>query len=176
MFQIVHLFPQDDDPEDGDVTPRNLESVFEDASKEAPAPQAHVAPIVMVPVIIAPECDEIPLSQPRGDLDELNAMAMEVPTPEVPATKPEAEDPEEDLEAEMEKAQPPPSRMGEQKMKSRLRRVFLPRADGSYKVPEDLLAEYQNLNTRPRVNALFAKVGYCPDWVANTWKKHMQTL
>ncbi len=161
----IEMVTQDDGDDLVEVLPKNLEPLFTGASQEPPEPPVAVAPVAMIPVVVAPECEEIPLTQPRGDLDDLNELQFEVPEMTPPVHEPEID---EDVRQDMENAEPPPTRMGESKMKARLRRIFLPRADGTFLVPEDLVAEYKNINTRPRISALFEKVGYEPDWVANT--------
>ena len=172
---MIEMVTQDDGDDLVDVIPKNLEPLFTGAAQEPPEPPVAVAPVAMIPVVVATECEEIPLTQPRGDLDDLNQLELEVgfPNNEPEMPSPVLEPEIEDVHQDMKNAQPPPTRMGESNMKARLRRIFLPRADGSFLVPDDLVAEYKNLDTRPRISALFEKVGYEPDWVANTWKKHM---
>ena len=93
---------------------------------------------------------EIPPSQPRP----LSPGQAEIP---------EIED-NEDLDDPPEVAQPPPPAVvPERKINERLRRIFKPRANGSYLVPMDMLQEYNSLHTRKRVMAMFEKVGYDPD-------------
>ena len=95
---------------------------------------------------------EIPLSQPRP------------PSPAQTENPDEAEiADQEDEEAAPQVQQPPPGIVPERKIGERLRRVFQPRANGTYKVPKEMLEEYNNLLSRKRVMAMFEKVGYDPD-------------
>lgn len=96
---------------------------------------------------------EIPPSQPRGGDDP--------PSPEAEA-KDDKEDSEEEVPEDQEPPIPPVS-CNCRKLKERLRRVFTARADGSFKVPDDLVKEYQNLHTRNRIERLFEKMGCDPE-------------
>ena len=72
----------------------------------------------------------------------------------------------EDLEAAMHVPKhAPSSRISEKKIQERLRRVFQIKADGTYKVPEDLRKDYLNKHTRKKIEALFEKVNFDPDGV-----------
>ena len=44
----------------------------------------------------------------------------------------------------------------------RMWRVFRPREDGSYLVPQSVVAEYKSLTLRPNVVRAFERCGYCP--------------
>ena len=83
--------------------------------------------------------------------------------------KPTIETQEEDSSEEEvglleEEAVPsPPKKLSEAAIKAKLRRIFTPRANGSYLVPEDVLEQYKAPNTRPKVLSLFEKVGYNRD-------------
>ena len=60
---------------------------------------------------------------------------------------------------------PPAEKMTDKKVKQRLTRIFTPRADGSFIVPDDLLKEYTNPMTRRNVEELFEKCGFQRDWL-----------
>ena len=78
-----------------------------------------MVPVALVPVVV----EDIPPSQPRLELPDSPGHA--------------AGDSED--ESELIKAPEPPPQLSDNAVKARLRRVFLPRADGSYLVPEDLV-------------------------------------
>ena len=61
---------------------------------------------------------------------------------------------------------PPPPELPEVSEKAiykRMYRVFKMREDGSYLVPEELVADWKNKLTRPTVVRLFEKCGYSPE-------------
>ena len=57
----------------------------------------------------------------------------------------------------------PPQKLSPGAVDKRLRRVMTPKVDGSYKVPQQVIDEWKDLDTRDRVRALFEKTAYCPD-------------
>lgn len=57
----------------------------------------------------------------------------------------------------------PPVLMNNKKFQERLRRVFQPRLDGTYKVPEELIRDYKSKAKRGSIEAMFEKVGCDPD-------------
>lgn len=72
--------------------------------------------------------------------------------------------PETELEesAEEDEVQPPPPKLSRAAADARLRRVFTPRADGSYGVPEDAVSMYRDLATRGNLMGMFEKCAYNP--------------
>ena len=59
----------------------------------------------------------------------------------------------------------PGQQLSEGAIYKRLKRVFTPRADGSYIVPKEFVDKYKDLQSRQEVELLFEKCDYCPD----TW-------
>lgn len=60
---------------------------------------------------------------------------------------------------------PPPEQLSYGAVDKRLRRIMTPRANGDFKVPQQVVEQWKNKNTRPKVMSLFEKSGYQPDWV-----------
>ena len=56
----------------------------------------------------------------------------------------------------------PPPHQHESKFLKRLRRVCTPKESGELKVPQEVIKDFQNLESRARVLQLFEKVGYEP--------------
>lgn len=59
--------------------------------------------------------------------------------------------------------QEPPPELSRSAIDKRLRRVMQPRADGTDKVPEEIIQQWKDPLTRDKVMALFEKCGYKPD-------------
>ena len=61
-----------------------------------------------------------------------------------------------------ETVEPPPDlpEVSEKAIYKRMYRVFKMREDGTYLVPDELVAEWKNKQTRPTVVRLFEKCGY----------------
>lgn len=57
----------------------------------------------------------------------------------------------------------PPKKLSPAAVNKRMYRICKPRADGTYKVPKEVVEEYHDLAKRDRVMALFEKSGYHPD-------------
>ena len=131
-------------------SPSDLGEKFEAAAMENEV--RPMVPVALVPVVV----EDIPPSQPRLELPDSPGHA--------------AGDSED--ESELIKAPEPPPQLSDNAVKARLRRVFLPRADGSYLVPEDLVKEYKNINTRDRIKSLYEKCGYNSDGFENrfSWR------
>ena len=55
---------------------------------------------------------------------------------------------------------------GKKSNQERLRRVFCPRMDGTYKVPEELVRDWKSKTKRGSIEAMFEKVGCDPDRVS----------
>ena len=151
-----------DDEED--VSPKKLEATFDEAAV-AETPKESIGGSHLN------DGDDDGETKPVGENEEAQDTLPSPSQAETPQRDGSGEGvTEDDLEAlevavALAKTPPPPSLMGEKKMQERLRRIFKARADGSYLVPEDLLKDYQNKFTRPKIEALFEKVGYSPDWV-----------
>lgn len=84
---------------------------------------------------------------------------------------------EEGLEAEgkstgptkpIENAPKPPPQLSPSAIDKRLRRVMTPRACGTLKVPQEVVDQWRDPGTRPKVFAMFEKVGYDSDRVVQT--------
>ena len=132
-------------PESICPSPSDLGERFEEAAKQDEF--GPMVPVAMVPVVVA----DIPPSQPRFEFPDSPGHAAG----------------DSGDESELLKAPEPPPQLSDNAVKARLRRVFLPRADGSYLVPEDLVKEYKNINTRDRIQALYEKCGYNSTGVKN---------
>ena len=59
----------------------------------------------------------------------------------------------------------PPAHLSPGAIDRRLRRTFAPRTNGTFKVPEAALQDWQNHETRPKIKAIFEKCGYMKDLV-----------
>ena len=59
--------------------------------------------------------------------------------------------------------QGPPQRLTPAAVDRRLRRVMAPRTDGTFKVPENAVADWKDLEKRHKIKAIFEKCGYCKD-------------
>ena len=57
----------------------------------------------------------------------------------------------------------PPPKQNEKAMKKRLYRIMKPRANGTKKVPQGIIDEYNDSFSRWKVFQLFEKTGYNPD-------------
>ena len=65
----------------------------------------------------------------------------------------------------------PPAQISDKAVESRLRRVFQPRTNGEFKVPLEVVQQYQDKdNMRPKLKAMFEKVGYSADRVAKQFR------
>ncbi|CAE7486429.1 unnamed protein product [Symbiodinium sp. CCMP2592] len=58
----------------------------------------------------------------------------------------------------------------------RMWRVFRPREDGSYLVPQSVVAEYKNLTSRPNVVRAFERCGFCPDKFVKKVNKTLESV
>ena len=123
------------------MVPKKLDEELEAAVSEAPVDGENQDNQQRVPEA------EIPPSQPRSP-----EVTEETPQPEEAAGQDIPKDP----------PLPPPS-ITERKIKERLRRIFTPHADGSYKVPLEMVEEYKCLERRGKIMALFEKVGFDSD-------------
>ena len=63
----------------------------------------------------------------------------------------------------------PPQHLTPAAVDRRLRRVMAPRSNGEYKVPEQAVKDWKNLETRPRLMAVFEKCGYMKDACCQTY-------
>lgn len=63
----------------------------------------------------------------------------------------------------------PPPVLSQSAINNRLRRVFQPRADGSYLVDSSWIDQYKDKESRDKLFAMFEKVGYVVDWVWETY-------
>lgn len=59
--------------------------------------------------------------------------------------------------------QAPPAELTKSAIDKRLRRIMQPRADGTQKIPDEIIAQWKDPLTRDKVLALFEKCGYHPD-------------
>ena len=57
----------------------------------------------------------------------------------------------------------PGEELSEGAIYKRMRRIFTPRADGTYLVDEEFVRKWKNLDTRDELNILFEKCDYSPD-------------
>ena len=58
---------------------------------------------------------------------------------------------------------PPPEKLTEAAVDRRLRRVVERKADGTYKVPKEVVEQFKDKHKRPELFAAFEKCGYKPD-------------
>lgn len=58
----------------------------------------------------------------------------------------------------------PPAKLSKGAIQKRLWRIVQPKANGSLKVPQDVIDEYNDEHTRKNVMSLFEKSGYQRDW------------
>ena len=91
--------------------------------------------------------------------------------PPIPATQPDKED-DGNHDDELHEGKngepselPPPKQLSYSAVDKRLRRIMTPRANGDLKVPQQVVDQWKNKNTRPKVMSMFEKSGYQPDWV-----------
>ena len=61
---------------------------------------------------------------------------------------------------------PPPEQVSKKTLMKRLDRICTPKADGSYKVPMEIINSYKNLESREQVYRAFEKCGCEPDPLA----------
>ena len=87
---------------------------------------------------------------------------METP---IPPTQPDKEDGEQGHHDGESSELPPSQQLSYSDVDKRLRRIMTPRANGDLKVPQQVIDQWKNKNTRPDVMSLFEKSGYQPDWV-----------
>ena len=87
---------------------------------------------------------------------------METP---IPPTQPDKEDGEQGHHDGESSELPPSQQLSYSAVDKRLRRIMTPRANGDLKVPQQVIDQWKNKNTRPDVMSLFEKSGYQPDWV-----------
>ena len=123
-------------------------------------------------VAISPTLKETsPQAGSRAGLTQLDGAAdAEVEEP-AGASKPETEtekleellDSKGEEEGGFEADQPPPPKLSQGAINKRLYRICQPRADGSFKVPREVVEDYRDLGKRDNVVALFEKVGYNVD-------------
>ena len=57
----------------------------------------------------------------------------------------------------------PGEELSEGAIYKRIKRVFTPRADGTYLVPKEFVEKWKDLKMRTEVELLFEKCDYCPD-------------
>jgi len=68
-----------------------------------------------------------------------------------------------DFEQVPSPAKKPGQELSEGAIYKRMKRVFTPRADGSYIVPKEFVEKWKDLKTRTEVELLFEKCDYCTD-------------
>lgn len=73
----------------------------------------------------------------------------------------------------------PPAALSDGAINARLRRLMKPRGDGSYLVPEEVVRDWQNNETRDKIKALFERTAYDKDpvfcirqWLPNSQNHH----
>ena len=76
----------------------------------------------------------------------------------------ESEEEGEYVVLQEEMVEEPPPKLTASAMRARLWRVMRPRASGALLVPQSVYQEYKDLRSRPRVEAIFEKCAYKPDW------------
>lgn len=92
-------------------------------------------------------------------------VERDIPSPVPPTQKPtvtpvprDTEPEESDDDGMVE----PPAKLSKAAADARLRRVFTPRADGTYAVPDDSVSMYKDLSTRANLMSMFEKCAYNP--------------
>ena len=89
--------------------------------------------------------------------------AKKQPEPRQLASKRPARDEEPDFENDFKADVPPPVKLSEGAIDRRLRRIMAVKTDGSLKVPEEVVKQWKDLDTRHEVLSAFEKAGYKPD-------------
>ena len=79
------------------------------------------------------------------------------------ASEPAAEKPPVSHEPNDEVLREPPKKLTQAAISRRMYRIMQPKSNGEYKVSEECLATYKNMETRPKLLAVFEKVGYNAD-------------
>lgn len=69
----------------------------------------------------------------------------------------------------------PPAKLSKGAIQKRLWRIVQPKANGSFKVPQDVIDEYKDERTRKNVESLFEKSGYQRDWFWG-WTKVLKNV
>ena len=69
----------------------------------------------------------------------------------------------------------PPAKLSKGAIQKRLWRIVQPKANGSFKVPQDVIDEYKDEHTRKNVESLFEKSGYQRDWFWG-WTKVLKNV
>ena len=78
------------------------------------------------------------------------------------ATTGQTKEQDDEYELGEEDAIAPPAQVGKATLMKRLARLCSPREDGTYKIPEDVIKTYRNLETRDQVYRSFEKCGCDP--------------
>lgn len=142
-------------------------------------PQTHVAdgetqqetppPAQSVPLVDLRSPAEVagvaadPGKAPAGDGKPVVESPEDAPSPQDElAESGGEEDDEVSAEAPAEE-KAPPKKETMAAIKKRLERLCKPKADGTLKVPKDVVADYHDLSKRHVVMSLFEKTGYCRD-------------
>ncbi|CAE7923883.1 unnamed protein product, partial [Symbiodinium necroappetens] len=73
---------------------------------------------------------------------------------------------QDDDYVEPEDACPPPEQVSKKTLMKRLDRICTQKADGTYKVPMEIISSYKNLESREQVYRAFEKCGCEPDPLA----------
>ena len=122
---------------------------------------------VVQPVVETPNTNEALKTTPVERVEK----AAEAPTVEKPPAEAEHAEEEEEIpdqgsedEESPEEKQPPEKQLTPSAVDKRLRRIMTPTVRGSYKVPESVIEQWKDLQTRCQVMSMFEKCGYSPDW------------
>lgn len=152
------------------VPPKNLSDTFEQEAKtehEEPA-------IEESPKHEEPAKDSVaPTGSPLRESPKVKTPPAGQRPTTPPATQPDSELPGSEEEEDSESEPPlvvvaPPKLLDGKKFQERLRRIFAPRMDGTYKVPEELVRDWKSKSKSRRepIEAMFEKVGCNPDRVS----------
>ena len=134
------------------------ESQANTATRQAPEPcetkspdsQTHAA----IPGKLWQEQQAKAKAQPKRLLPSSKAKAL--------ATTGQTKEQDDEYELGEEDAIAPPAQVGKATLMKRLARLCSPREDGTYKIPEDVIKTYRNLETRDQVYRSFEKCGCDP--------------
>ena len=98
----------------------------------------------------------LPQTKPTDEKHEKHADL-----PQTEQEKP-ADESDDDADAVAPEKEPPPQ-LSKGAMDKRLRRVMAPRVDGSYQVPEAVILQWKNKDSKKDVELLFEKSAYDPE-------------
>ena len=101
--------------------------------------------------------------QPKGDIQQGDASVHNGEGDGAKAEDAKSMNGEPGGSIQEEPPEEPPISISDKAVESRMRRLMARRADGSTLVPEEVIKDWHNLDTRPNLKALFERTGYNKD-------------